>query len=51
LGNVEYVMRDRKAAIDEWEATLFSQSADPPSSYSRFYPVHWAALEMLIHYR
>jgi len=51
LGNINYMAGDREAAIKEWEATLFSQSPDPPSSISRFYPVHWAAPELLIHYR
>ncbi|MDQ2841050.1 MAG: tetratricopeptide repeat protein [Acidobacteriota bacterium] len=50
LGCVDFVTGDRQSAIREWETTLFSQSPDPPGS-SGFYPVHWAALEMLIHYR
>lgn len=50
LGDVYYVLGNRPAAIRQWEETLLHEWVLPPSPYSRFFPEHWAALEMLIRY-
>jgi len=50
-GDLMFIKGSRTVAIDQWEETLRTFSADPPGPpQSRWYPSHWVALAMLLHY-
>jgi hypothetical protein len=50
-GDLLFIKGSRQAAINQWEETLRTFSADPPGPpQSRWYPSHWVALAMLREY-
>jgi tetratricopeptide (TPR) repeat protein len=52
LGALSQIQTNKRQSISEWEATLFSFSADAPTSSisDRWHRSHWDALAMLLHY-